>query len=130
MIAAIRSALDRTPMRLYAAGMVSANAIGAVIVFVLARFILPLPVGSEEILSDRNYIAFFVYVPVALGLGIALGFRVAMPLVQWLHQGGVPSDATAIAVVRLPLRQLLVHVLLWPSGSRCSLASTLLPAQR
>ena len=116
MIAAIRSALDRTPMRLYAAGMVSANAIGAVIVFVLARFILPLPVGSEEILSDRNYIAFFVYVPVALGLGIALGFRVAMPLVQWLHQGGVPSDATAIAVVRLPLRQLLVHVLLWAVG--------------
>jgi adenylate cyclase len=103
-------------MRLYAAGMVTANAIGAVIVFVLARFILPLPVGSEEILSDRNYIAFFVYLPVAIGIGIALGLRVARPLVEWLHTGGTPSDETTIAVIRLPLRQLGVHVLLWALG--------------
>lgn len=116
MIAAVRSALTRTPMRLYAAGMVSANAIGAVIVFVLARFILPLPVGSEEILSDRNYLAFFVYLPVAIGIGIALGLRVAAPLVRWLHTGGTPTDETAIAVIRLPLRQLGVHVLLWALG--------------
>ncbi len=116
MIAALRSALARTPMRLYAAGMVSANAIGAVIVFVLARFILPLPVGSEEILSDRNYLAFFVYLPVAIGIGIALGLRVARPLVEWLHTGGTPSDETTIAVIRLPLRQLGVHVLLWALG--------------
>ncbi|KJU99906.1 hypothetical protein ACN9MI_19280 [Rhodococcoides fascians] len=127
MIAALRSALARTPMRLYAAGMVSANAIGAVIVFVLARFILPLPVGSEEILfcsgghsagcaPDRNYLAFFVYLPVAIGIGIALGLRVARPLVEWLHTGGTPSDETTIAVIRLPLRQLGVHVLLWALG--------------
>ncbi|MBY4206884.1 adenylate/guanylate cyclase domain-containing protein [Rhodococcus fascians] len=127
MIAALRSALARTPMRLYAAGMVSANAIGAVIVFVLARFILPLPVGSEEVLfcsgghsagcaPDRNYLAFFVYLPVAIGIGIALGLRVARPLVEWLHTGGTPSDETTIAVIRLPLRQLGVHVLLWALG--------------
>jgi adenylate cyclase len=116
VIAALGSALARTPMRLYAAGMVTANAIGAVIVFVLARFILPLPVGSEEILSDRNYIAFFVYLPVAIGIGIALGLRVARPLVEWLHTGGTPSDETTIAVIRLPLRQLGVHVLLWALG--------------
>ncbi|WP_415975641.1 adenylate/guanylate cyclase domain-containing protein [Rhodococcus sp. 077-4] len=116
MIAAVRSALTRTPMRLYAAGMVSANAIGAVIVFALARFILPLPAGSEEILSDRNYVAFFVYLPVAIGIGIALGLRVAAPLVRWLYTGGTPSDETAIAIVRLPLRQLGVHVLLWTLG--------------
>ncbi|MGU3432653.1 adenylate/guanylate cyclase domain-containing protein [Actinomycetes bacterium M1A6_2h] len=117
MDTALSEALGLRPIRLYAAGMVLANAIGAVIVFVLARFVLPLPVGAEQLLSDRNYLAFALYLPTAIVLGIALGVRTAAPLARWLHDGGPPDIETATAIIRLPLRQLGVHSVLWALGA-------------
>lgn len=106
----------RGPVRLYAVGMVSANVIGAFIVFGLIRFILPLPINPGSVLSVRNFVTFGAFLPVAVVIGFALGVRAAAPTFPWVVRGGVPSQVEYHTVVRLPARQVVVTATLWLVG--------------
>ncbi|GAA1459569.1 adenylate/guanylate cyclase domain-containing protein [Williamsia maris] len=112
----IRGAFEHRPVQLYAVGMVTANVIGAVIVFGLIRFILPLPIDPAAVLSARNFITFGAYLPVAVVIGFALGIGVAAPAFEWLGAGGVPDIRAYQAVLRLPARQVAVNATLWITG--------------
>lgn len=112
----MRAVFTRGPVRLYAAGMVTANVIGAFIVFGLIRFILPLPINPGSVLSLRNVVTFAAFLPVAVVIGFALGVRAAAPTFGWLVHGGVPTRLEYDTVVRLPARQVLVNATLWVVG--------------
>ncbi|MGU3293180.1 adenylate/guanylate cyclase domain-containing protein [Williamsia sp. M5A3_1d] len=103
-------------MQLYALGMVLANVIGAFIVFGLIRFILPLPLDYGTVLSVRNFVTFAAFLPVAVGIGFAMGVRTALPAFGWLARGGVPELREYETVLRLPARQVLVNATLWLVG--------------
>ncbi|WP_277831932.1 adenylate/guanylate cyclase domain-containing protein [Speluncibacter jeojiensis] len=109
--------IRRSPLARYAVGMVLANMVGAVVVFTLLRFVLPLP-GADQlaVLSRLNYIVFAAYMPVALALGATFGTLVGRPVVTWLTRGGSPDPREHRAALRQPIRQVWVQAGLWAVG--------------
>ncbi|MGW8814604.1 hypothetical protein [Gordonia terrae] len=106
---------SRRPVQLYALGMVLANVIGALIVFGLIRFILPLPVDYGDVLSLRNFATFAAYLPFAVVIGFGMGVRAASPAFGWLLRGGVP-ELEYRTILRLPARQVVINASLWIVG--------------
>ncbi|MGU3435964.1 adenylate/guanylate cyclase domain-containing protein [Actinomycetes bacterium M1A6_2h] len=96
--------------------MVLANAVGAISVFGLIRFVFPLPIDYRDVLSARNYVTFGAFLPVALAIGVALGVGAARPLFGWVEHGGVPRQGEYETALRVPVRQVAVNAKLWALG--------------
>jgi adenylate cyclase len=95
-------------------GMVAANVIGALVVFVLAAFIVPQPPlrdGSGAVLE--NLVITAGYVTVAVAAGIAFGLRRFASLTDWLPSGADPTPAQQLTVLRGPRRLAGAMVGLW-----------------
>jgi adenylate cyclase len=96
------------------AGMAAANVVGGVVVFVFARWILPLPPVRDATAANReNLIAFAAYVLVSVPAGIAWSFRLHLPVQRWLESGCPPDEREQRVALRAPLRQVRVHAMLW-----------------
>ena len=95
-------------------GMAAANVIGGIVVFVLARWVLPLPhVPDPDAAGRDNLIAFAAYVLVSVPAGIAWSFRLHLPVQRWLLSGRPPSEREQRLALLGPVRQLRVHAALW-----------------
>ncbi len=98
----------------FAAGMLGANLVGAVVVFVFARWILPLPPVDDPARVQRaNLLVFGAYLLVAVPLGALVGVRLFAPVLRWLRTERVPTADEQRLALRAPLRQLGVHAALW-----------------
>jgi adenylate cyclase len=91
---------------------IGTNVIGAVIVFVLAFFVLPGPP-----LLDKLQVAEAVLIPayflLALAIGCVWSTRLAQRHTAWVDSGRPATRAEQIATLQLPLRLTLIEVLLW-----------------
>src|SRR3954468_1330937 len=98
-----------------AIGMLGANLVGAALIFVLLRWVLPVPDPGDDV-ARTNGIAFLVYVAVTAPVGMVWSLRRFAPVARWLAQGRDPTPDEQRLALRAPLRQVTVHATLWTIG--------------
>lgn len=91
-----------------------ANLAGAVVVFVLLAFVLPVPDGIEQ---DRtrvlNLVLAGVYVGTAAAAGVAFGARDAGRRLRWLVEDRSPTGTERRQAVRIPLASGVRQTAIW-----------------
>ncbi|NLE80049.1 MAG: adenylate/guanylate cyclase domain-containing protein [Rhodococcus sp.] len=99
------------------ASMVAANAIGAVLVFAFIRYGVPIP-ESEAIIADRvrNAVIFGGYLTFASVVSMAAAAMMLRSVVRWRLRGGPPTRSEQMSALHAPLRQAIVHLVLWILG--------------
>jgi adenylate cyclase len=108
----------RRTLLLAVPSMIVANAIGAVVVAVLAFFVLPTPsLTNEGHVRLVNLVAAGVYVLLALIVGSLWGLARFRTGLGWLREERSPSDKERRMTLRGPLRQLTVNATLWLLGA-------------
>jgi adenylate cyclase len=112
------SELERRLRSPYAVLMVGVNVIGAVVVFALVQFVLPLPTIEDPGAAQRtNLIAFAAYLAFAVPAGTLWVLRLIRPVRAWLRSERPATREEQRAVLLLPARELGVHAALWGLGA-------------
>ncbi|WP_350276022.1 adenylate/guanylate cyclase domain-containing protein [Kribbella sp. HUAS MG21] len=91
---------------------IGTNLIGALVVFVLAVFVLPGPPLVDR-LQLFDAIAIPAYFLVAVAIGCVWSTRLTRRVTRWIDLGRPASRREQIATLQLPLRLTLIEVLLW-----------------
>ena len=91
-----------------------ANAVGATVVLFLAVYVVPLPdIGDKSAALVANFIAFGVFLGVAVFVGVVWGYRRLEPMRDWLREDRAPDAGEQRLTLRAPRRILLVNGFLW-----------------
>jgi adenylate cyclase len=94
--------------------IVGANVVGALVVYVLAGFVVPSPeFDDDDHILIWNLIAAAIYVGFATVVGTLLGLRALKPIRDWLREEREPSERERRRILRSPLRILVVSGVLW-----------------
>ena len=97
--------------------MVAANGAGALVVFVLAGFVVPTPDFPEQDEAlTWNLVAAGIYLIAACVVGVLLGLRATRPVRAWLAEEREPDETERRTILRAPLRLLIVNASLWTIG--------------
>ncbi|GAA2803602.1 adenylate/guanylate cyclase domain-containing protein [Kribbella solani] len=91
---------------------IGTNLIGALVVFVLAVFVLPGPSLIDQ-LQLADAIAVPAYFLVAMAIGCVWSTRLTRRVTRWIDLDRPATRADQIATLQLPLRLTLIEVLLW-----------------
>ncbi len=98
--------------------MVVANVAGALVVFVLAGFMVPTPdFADQDDALTWNLVAATIYLGAACAVGVLWGLRVTRPVRRWLRQEREPDERERRMILRVPLRLLIVNAALWTTGA-------------
>jgi adenylate cyclase len=102
---------------LYMLSMLIANVFGAVLVFAFVRYGLPIP-ESQSIVADRvrNVYIFGAYLGVALVVSLIYAYTLLRSVIRWQLRGGPPTRKEQMTTLHAPLRQAIVHLILWIIG--------------
>jgi adenylate cyclase len=106
---------SRRVLRRAMIGMLAANFAGAVVVFALIRWILPLPKIDPDAAS-ANGIVFAAYMLATTPIGIAWSLRRYRPVRRWLEADRDPTPEEQRMTLRAPLRQVTVNATMWAIG--------------
>ncbi len=97
--------------------MLLANGFGAVLSYAFIRYGLPIPRTSEYIEYRGTNMVVFILVLAAGGLiSLAVSAWMLKPVVRWQLRGGAPTKQEQMAALHAPLRQSIVHLILWVVG--------------
>jgi adenylate cyclase len=108
------SDLERRLAVPYAVLMIGANVIGAAIVVLLLRFVLPLPpVGDRDHVTRVNIVVVAAYLVFAVPAGILWVLALLRPMLAWLRADRPPTPREQRVVLLTPAREALVHAVLW-----------------
>jgi len=91
---------------------IATSLVGALVVFVLAVFVLPGPPASHELNLVRA-IAIPAYVVVALVVGCLWSTRLGLKVTKWILEDRPATRREQIATLQLPLRLTMIEVFLW-----------------
>ena len=106
--------IARRAALLTAPAVVGAHVVGALVVYVLAAFIVPGPaVEEDDDVLITNLVAAGIYVLAGSVAGTIWGVRSLLPVLVWLREEREPSDAERRMILRSPLRLLVVSAGLW-----------------
>ncbi|MDJ0113090.1 adenylate/guanylate cyclase domain-containing protein, partial [Rhodococcus erythropolis] len=97
--------------------MLAANLIGAVLVFAFVRYGVPIQ-ESDAIVADRvrNFAIFGVYLAFAGAVSLTAAAMMLKSVIRWRLRGGPPTRSEQMAALHAPLRQAIVHLVLWILG--------------
>ena len=110
--------LERRVLLPLSAALLAANVVGALVVFVLLFWVVPLPeVGDDADLRRANGILFAAGLVVAVPAGLAWSRHRTSALLGWVREGRAPSPDEQRRTLQAPLRLLLVPVVLWTAGA-------------
>lgn len=99
-------------------GIVALNVLGAVFVYGLAAWVVPIPrLDAKNELRLVNLVGASVYLATAVTAGVVLLNRVLTPMVHWVRSGADPTDPRRMAVLRSPRRMALWHAVGWTLGA-------------
>jgi adenylate cyclase len=94
--------------------IVAANVIGAVTVFVLAAFVVPVPeVDDSAQVELLNLIAAGVYVMLSVTAGVLWGTWAVLRRVRWLLDGRQPDEREQRLTLRVPGVLFRIQAILW-----------------
>jgi adenylate cyclase len=95
---------------------VVANLVGAIVVFSLILWVVPMPLGTDDI-GLPNLIGVPAYIAMALVLGTVWGTRRLLPRLSWVRAGRRPDAAEQRTALRAPVHILVVEGVLWLGGT-------------
>ncbi|MGB3169373.1 MAG: adenylate/guanylate cyclase domain-containing protein, partial [Rhodococcus sp. (in: high G+C Gram-positive bacteria)] len=97
--------------------MLLSNLFGAVLVFAFVRYGLPLE-ESQPIVADRvrNVYIFGAYLVLAGAISLYYAAVMLRTVVRWQLRGGPPTRREQMTTLHAPLRQAIVHSILWVIG--------------
>ncbi|WP_420753549.1 adenylate/guanylate cyclase domain-containing protein [Rhodococcus sp. O3] len=97
--------------------MGASNLFGALLVFAFVRYGIPIS-ESENIIADRvrNFAVFAVYLAFAGVVSLTAAAVMLRSVVRWQLRGGPPTRSEQMAALHAPLRQAIVHLVLWILG--------------
>ena len=98
---------------LTAPAVVTAHVTGAIVVYVLAAFVVPGPEIEDDEVLLVNLVAAGVYVVAATVVGTIWGVRALRPVLNWLREERDPDERERRIILRAPLRLLIVSAALW-----------------
>src|SRR4051794_3192550 len=94
--------------------MVGANVVGAAVVLVLIRWVVPLPpVDDTDTTMYANVAMLALYLAFALPVGALLVLRLLRPIRRWLREEREPTAAEQRAVLLAPAHEAAIHGVLW-----------------
>lgn len=109
--------LHESPWPRYAAAMALSNVVGALVVFVFVRFVLPVPRTDGLAQAEaRNVWVFGFVLVLAVVTGTGAAALLLRPVLAWRRRGGAPTPAEQRTALRAPLRQAGVHAAMWTLG--------------
>ena len=99
------------------ASMGASNLFGALLVFAFVRYGIPLS-ENENIIADRvrNFAVFAVYLVFAGIVSLTAAALMLRSVVRWQLRGGPPTRSEQMSALHAPLRQAIVHLILWILG--------------
>lgn len=100
-----------------AAGLTVSNLLGVLVVFVLALWVVPLPVERELVATEERLGLGLLLALLGGILGVLQAWRVLDPVVVMLRPGEDPTDDHRRAVLAAPRRIFLFQALLWAFAS-------------
>ncbi|WP_226435278.1 adenylate/guanylate cyclase domain-containing protein [Rhodococcus yananensis] len=97
--------------------MGASNLFGAMLVFAFVRYGIPFD-ESQGIIADRvrNFGVFAVYLGFAGVVSLTAAATMLRSVVRWQLRGGPPTHSEQMAALHAPLRQAIVHLVLWLLG--------------
>ena len=97
--------------------MGASNLFGALLVFAFVRYGIPIA-ESANIIADRvrNFAVFAVYLAFAGVVSLTAAAVMLRSVVRWQLRGGPPTRSEQMAALHAPLRQAIVHLVLWILG--------------
>lgn len=99
---------------LYVFSMLAANLFGALLAYVFIRHGLPLPDSAKTASYHRNSPLILALMVLVFGtLSLAASGLMLRPVMRWQLRGGPPSRQEQAAALHAPLRQAIVHLVLW-----------------
>ena len=111
---------------LYLAAVLAANGLGAILIYVFLRYGLPLPQSTAIVEDRRRNLITFVAICLLFGFFALIGaFVLLRPVLQWELRGGPPSRREQLAALHAPLRQAILHLVLWIIGGSIFAALTI-----
>jgi adenylate cyclase len=98
--------------------VVAANIAGALVVFVLAGYVVPTPeFPDDDAARTWNLVAASIYLTAACAVGVLWGFRSTRPIRTLLREDREPNERERRMILRAPLRLLFVNAALWTLGA-------------
>jgi adenylate cyclase len=100
------------------AAIMTANATGAAVVFVLLAWVLPLPDVPDDLNARSvNAIVGGAFVLLSMPAGFLWSYHRVRPVVRWLRDERAPSEDEQRRTLRAPVRLLVVQASLWTTGA-------------
>jgi adenylate cyclase len=114
----VHDLVERTQRQLTVA-MVLSNTAGALVVFVFANVVLPIPRGlqHETRLILINTGAFVVLGAIGMALGWRWSRRLWIERFGWAREGRFPTAGERVQTLRYPLRQQALNARLWGAAA-------------
>lgn len=98
-------------------GMIGANLVGAVILFVLLSWVIPVPqLEDDDHIRVVNVIALIAYVAIAIAIGIYKTVKDLRPVVRWLNTERPPTAEEQALALLVPRRSAMRQAMLWGLG--------------
>ena len=100
--------------RRFSLAMFLANVVGAIDVYVLLTWILPVPGGHDPTDDLPLFVAFMAF---CFAFGGLVTWLIARPVLRWLESGHPAGEHERDAVLALPMRQAAFHATMWAVGA-------------
>jgi adenylate cyclase len=98
--------------------MLVANLIGVTVVFVVVRFVLPLPDVDDTAQATLIALgALLAYLALAVPIGAYWGLRQSRPVRDWWLSGEPATPEMQEKILALPRRMVLIYVWMWLVGA-------------
>ncbi|WP_200172107.1 adenylate/guanylate cyclase domain-containing protein [Tomitella cavernea] len=109
--------LVRTPWPVYAMTMLSANVVGALLVFLCMKILIPdSPITTPSAFTPASAALFFGYLAIALVVGGIGGIMLVLPVLRWQRDSIEDTLKVRRRAMRVPLYHAILHMCMWAGG--------------
>ena len=106
-----------TPWPVYAMTMLGANLVGALLVFLCMKMLIPdSPITTPSAFTPASAALFFSYLAAALVAGGIGGVILVMPVLRWQRDSIEDTLKVRRRALRVPLYHAILHMALWAGG--------------
>ncbi len=109
--------LVTTPWPVYALAMLGANVVGALLVYLCMKVLIPdSPLTTPSAFTPASAALFFGYLAAALVVGGIGGIILVMPVLRWQRDSIEDTLKVRRRAMRVPLYHAILHMCLWAGG--------------
>ncbi|MDN5757224.1 MAG: adenylate/guanylate cyclase domain-containing protein [Tomitella sp.] len=109
--------LVTTPWPIYAMAMLNANVVGAMLVFLCMKVLIPdSPITTPSSFTPASAALFFGYSAIAIVVGGVGGVILVLPVLRWQRDSAENAMMVRRRALRVPMYHAVLHMSLWAGG--------------